>query len=164
MAARQAYYQKALTIARHGLCYAYAYGYGYMPMIIIHCELDRGICAHRINKTCFVTQPRHRRLAWLDSGLRLCMTMSMTMSMSYDYDYDYDVCNVYVYDYGYAYAYAYAYGPSQVPVHAPKINLLCDYLRIRHCHLPYNYMTVSQTHSHSQPDPSADVMTAYVKQ
>ena len=54
MAARQAYYQKALTIARHGLCYAYAYGYGYMPMIIIHCERDRGICAHRINKTCFV--------------------------------------------------------------------------------------------------------------
>ena len=47
---------------------------------IIHCERDRGICAHRINKTCFVTQPRHRhrRLAWLDSGLRLCMTMSMT--------------------------------------------------------------------------------------
>ena len=80
MAARQAYYQKALTIARHGLCYAYAYGYGYMHMIIIHCERDRGICTHRINKTCFVTQPRHRhrRLAWLDSGLRLCMTMSMT--------------------------------------------------------------------------------------
>ena len=41
-------YQKALTIARHGLCY------GYMPMIIIHRERDRGICAHRINKTCFV--------------------------------------------------------------------------------------------------------------
>ena len=68
----------------------------------------------------------------------------------------YDVCNVYVYVYDYGYGYAYAYGSSQAPVHAPKINLLSDYLRIRHCHLPYNYMTVSQTHSHSQPEPEAE--------
>ena len=68
----------------------------------------------------------------------------------------YDVCNVYVYVYDYGYRYAYAYGPSQAPVHAPKINLLSDYLRIRLCHLPYNYMTVSQTHSHSQPEPEAE--------
>ena len=44
-----------LTIARHGLWLCY----GYMPMIIIHCERDRGICAHRINKTCFVHARRH---------------------------------------------------------------------------------------------------------
>ena len=117
-----------MTIARHGLCY------GYMPMIIIHCERDRGICAHRINKTCCV----HAR----------CHTATATGAWPRVYD----VCNVYDYGYGYAYA----YGPSQAPVHAPKINLLSDYLRIRHCHLPYNYMTVSQTHSHSQPEPEAE--------
>ena len=97
------------------------------------------ICAHRINKTCFVHARCHTATG------TACHTATGAWPRVYDVD-----CNVYDYGYGYA------YGTSQAPVHAPKINLLSDYLRIRHCHLPYNYMTVSQTHSHSQPEPEAE--------
>ena len=102
--------------------------YGYMPIIIIHCGRDRGICAHRINKTCFMhaltaTATGTATATATATGAWLGSTTTTTP--------------VYAYGCGrrcVTSAAAVGVGPSQAPVHAPNINLFSDYLRIRHCH------------------------------